>query len=347
MNTIDEMAVEIHENGKSLKRSLKDKMFDVIGVGLVIAVGLVSLGIIELREITPREIINIILEAVPFYIGCVTLAMNYYRKGVYAGKESIGFSSVVKKYSKKVNVLNGKQLENLNDFCCEYNEKGLRIAQENILRNAAVRYDRFNCEWEDKDGNVKPALKTMSKETLVTEYNARIAECIIKARDIEVKGITVNVLLGNTYDWDITNLGPNEKELASQRRKQYAGSSAISIILLSFMAVKNIVDWGWVGFILVTFKLIWVLCNSYLKYFEGYDDITIRVCNHISRKMDVLKQYDYWYYLKFPKEMDLSDPEYEWLSNISDNSLIYYNNEGRKTGDVGTSPKNVEGVLNV
>lgn len=346
MSKIDDVAVELNNNGKDLKQSLKSKIFDVIGVALVVAVGLVSLGVIELREITPKEVINILLEAIPFYIGSVTLAMNYYRKGVYAAKETETFTGTVKRYSNKVNKLNGKQLEYLNDFCVEYNDKALRMGQENLLRSVAIRYDKFNDGSIDADGHEVPPLKRLTKEELVTRYNARVAEFVIRARDLQVKGINTNILLGNNYDWDITNLGPNEKELANQRKKQYAGSNAISILLLSLMAVKNIMEWGWMGFILVAFKLIWILTSAYMKYFEGFDDITIRITNHLSRKVDVLKQYDYWYYLKFPKEMNLRDPEYEWLSNISDNSIIYYNNEGSKTGDDGTSPKNVEGVLN-
>ena len=346
MSKIDDVATEINQNNKDLLKTLKNRAFDLIGLGLVVAVGLVSLGVIELREITPREIINIILEAIPFYLGSVLLAMNYYKKGVYAGKETEGFIETIKRYSHKVNILNGKQLEYLNDFCGEYNDKALRMAQENLLRSVAIRYDKFNDGSIDKDGHEVPPLKRLTKEELVTRYNARVAEFVIKARDVEIKGINTNILLGNNYDWDITNLGPNERELATQRRKQYACSSAVSIFLLSLMAVKNIMEWGWIGFILVAFKLIWVLCNAYMKYFEGYDDATIRITNHISRKVDILKQYDYWYYLKFPREINLSDPEYVWLSNISDNSIIYYNNDGCKTGDDGTSPKNVEGVLN-
>lgn len=345
MNKFDDVAVELNNNNKDLRKSIKNRAFDIIGVGLVVGIGLVSLGAIKLREITPKDIVNLFLEAIPFYIGSVTLSMNYYRKGVYDGKESEGFIGTVKKYSNKVDKLNGKQLEYLNDFCNEYNDKALKMAQENFLRPVAVRYDRFNDGSVDSHGHEVPPLKRWTKEELVTRYNSRVAEHVIKARDVRVKGINVSILLGNTYNWDITNLGPNEKEMASQRRKQYATSSAISILLLSLMAVKNIMEWGWVGFILVVFKLIWVLCNAYMKYFEGYDDMTVRLTNHISRKIDILKQYDYWYYLKFPKEMNLHDPEYQWLSNISDNSIIYYN-DGCKTGDDGTSPKNVEGVLN-
>ena len=346
MSKVDDVAVELNNNSKNLAKTLKSKAFDIIGVGLVVAVGLVSLGVIQLREITPKEIINILLEAIPFYFGSVTLAMNYYRKGVCNGKLSQVFINIVQTYSDKVNKLNGKQLEYINDFCIYYNDKALRMAQENLLRTVAVRYDKFNETFVDENGNEQPALKTWTKEELVNKYNARVAEYIIKARELEIKGVNVSILLGNSYSWDITNLGPNEKELANQKRKKYMCSYAISIFLLSLMAVKNIMDWGWVGFILVAFKLIWILCTSYMKYFEGYDDATVRITNHISRKIDILKQYDYWYFLKFPDEIDLTLEEYKWLSNISDNPIIYYNNEGCKTGDDGTSPKNVKGVLN-
>ena len=345
MSKIDDTLVEINQTSKDFTKSLKSRMFDLIGVGLVISVGLISLGVVELREITLREVINIFLEAIPFYLGSVMLSMNYYRKGVYAGKDSLTFKTIVGNYSNKINKLTGKQLDFLNDFCGEYNDKALKMAQENLLRSVAIRYDRFNDYTVDKDGNELPPLKTYGREELVTRYNARTAEYVIKAQNVNIKGINVNVLLGNNLDWDITNLGPNEKELADQRRKQYASTNALSVLLLSLMAVKNIMDWGWIGFILVAFKLTWVLCMAYMHYFEGYEDCTIRVTNHISRKTDILKEYDYWYYLRYPNEMDLRDPEYSWLSNISDNSIIYYN-EGSKTGDDGTSPKNVKGVVN-
>lgn len=337
MSRVDDVALELNQNKKDLTRSLKSRVFDIIGVGLVIAVGLVSLGVIQLREITPKEIINIILEAIPFYFGSVTLAMNYYRKGVYAGKTTDSFIGTVKKYSSKVNRLTGKQLEYINDFCGEYNEKALRMAQENLLRSVAIRYDKFE-NGEIINGTQIPPLKQMTKEELVTKYNARVAEYVIKARELTVKGVNVSILLGNSYNWDITNLGPNEKELSNQRMKQYAGTYAISIFLLSLMAVKNILEWGWVGFILVAFKLIWILCNAYMKYFEGYDDATIRITNHISRKIDILKQFDYWYFLRYPKEIDTNDPEYSWLSNISLTDELYYS-ENKTAKPVMSEPR--------
>jgi len=40
---------------------------------------------------------------------------------------------------------------------------------------------------------------------------------------------------------------------------------------------------------------LYTLCRSYTKYFNGYNDITNDVANHITRKTDILKQFDDWY----------------------------------------------------
>ena len=159
MSKVDDVAVELNNNSKNLAKTLKSKAFDIIGVGLVVSVGLVSLGVIQLREITPKEIINILLEAIPFYFGSVTLAMNYYRKGICNGKLSQVFINIVQTYSDKVNKLNGKQLEYINDFCIYYNDKALRMAQENLLRTVAVRYDKFNETFVDENGNEQRFLR--------------------------------------------------------------------------------------------------------------------------------------------------------------------------------------------
>lgn len=343
MNKIDDVAMEIHDNNKNVAAMAKDRVFDLIAVGLIVAVGLLSLGAIELREITFLEIINMLLEAIPFYFGSVTLAVNFYKKGVYSGKSTDLFINTVKTYSHKVNKLNGKQLDNITDFCFEYNDRAIRIGQENILRSIALRYDRYHEITYDKDGNELQPLCQLTKEELVSRYNPRIAEYIINANNVKVKGINPNILLGNNDNWDITDLGKNEQELLKQQTRSYIGSFAVSTILLTVMAIKDIMQWGWVGFILIAFKLIYILCRCYMEYFKGYEDITIKVVNHISRKTDILKQFDYWYFLLFPNELNLNDPDYEYLGNILPENSYNINNNGSKTGDVGTSPKNVIG----
>jgi hypothetical protein len=74
------------------------------------------------------------------------------------------------------------------------------------------------------------------------------------------------------------------------------------------MGVKDVLEWGWMGAFLLLFKMLYILCRSYMKYFEGFDDINIRLVNHISRKTDVLKEFDYWYNTQY-KDSKLSDVE--------------------------------------
>lgn len=284
------IAVELNENQKRFRTFAKSKAFDLIAVGLIITISLLSLGAIELRELTWKSILNIILETVPFYLGSISLALNYYKKGVFAGKSTQSYIETVKTYSTLVNDLSGEQLDYLNDFCYEYNQKALQIRQENLLRPLAISYTRFNEGTED----VEP-LKITSQENLLKVYDADIVKVIEKVKTLTVKGISPSILLGNHYTDDITDLGPNERELLKSRAKQYAQMYIVSVFVMSLMAVKNVMEWGWMGFILVAFKVIYILCRSYMKYFEGFEDMTERVTTHISRKIDVLKQYSYWF----------------------------------------------------
>ena len=344
---IDGIANEVNDNVKNIAKMAKDHVFDLIAVGLIVCVGLLNLGAVGLRNITVLEILNMLLEAVPFYIASVTLALTFYKKGVYSGKTVDVFVNTVKSYSHKVNKLTGKQLDNLCDFCTEYNEKALRIGQENLLRAVAIKYDRYVNIITDNEGHKLKPLCQMSKEELVSKYGERVAKYVLKANALKIKGLNANSLLGNNDYWDITDLGENEQELLKHQVKSYAGTFAVSTLLLTMMTIKDIMTWGWIGFILIAFKLIFILCRCYFEYFKGYEDITIKIVNHLSRKTDVLKQYDYWYYLQFPKEFDLNDPDYAYLGNISAEKSYNIIDNGSKTGDDGTSPKNIIGEQNV
>lgn len=289
MNKVDDFATELNNNSKTLTNKIKSHVFDVIALGLVAAIGLLNLGAIEIKDLT-KEYINIVLEAIPFYIGSVALALNYYKKGVYAGKSSKSFNDIVSCYSAKVNTLVGKQIDKLNDFCSYYNKKALRLRQETVLQNVAISFERFDCP---TDGS-KP-LKIMSDEELTKEFGEVVAKAIIEAKNIKVKGINANVLLGNNHIDDVTDLGKSEQEMLKARSQEYSIVSFASIIVMSMMGVKDILEWGWIGAFLLVFKMLYILCRSYMKYFEGYDDITVKLSNHMSRKIDILKEFDYWY----------------------------------------------------
>ena len=294
MSKVNDIAVELNENNKSLTDKIKTYVFDVIALGLVIAVGLLNLGAIELRNIG-TELINILLEAVPFYLGSIALALNFYKKGVYAGKSGKTFIDIVKMYSTKVNALTGRQIDKLNDFCFQYNCKALRMRQEAILRDVAISFERFDKTTRDEEGHKLKPLKIMSEDDLKTTYGENIAKTIVKAKNVKIKGLSANNLLGNMNTDDITDLGKNEQEMLKDRSREYSIIYLVSIVIMSMMGVKDILEWGWMGAFLLTFKMLYILCRSYMKYFEGFDDINVRLVNHISRKTDVLKEFDYWY----------------------------------------------------
>ena len=102
-------------------------------------------------------------------------------------------------------------------------------------------------------------------------------------------------MLGNLNTDDITDLGKNEQEMLKDRSREYSIVYLASILIMSMMGVKDILEWGWMGAFLLLFKMLYILCRSYMKYFEGFDDIDVKLVNHFSRKTDVLKEFNYWY----------------------------------------------------
>lgn len=287
---------------QTVTKVVKDRAFDLVGAGLIIAVGMISLGAVELRNITFREVLNILAEALPFYLATVGLCMNFYQKGVHYGKATEGFKSVVKFYSERINGLTSRQLQALPEFCSNYNDNALRQLQEPILKSAAITFEEFN-ENHIVDGKTVRALKTWSFDELKATYGEFVAKHVVKARDTKIHGVNPNLLLSSLSTKDATDLGASEAQLLKRRTGMYAAVNAFSTIMLTVLSVKSLIDWGWAGAVLVVFKLLYILCRSYMKYYAGFNDITIQVSNHISRKCDILKEFSQWFE-DFQKTLD-------------------------------------------
>lgn len=270
---------------------MKSKMFDLIAVAIVAAMLALSLGVFELRQISFRELANIILETLPFYFATIMLNDNYYLKGTYAGKATKAFKSIVTAYSAIVNALTGYQIKMLPTFCDEYNDRTLSKMQQIILRNEALTLDDFNIDYVEHEVHHGP-LKALSKHELTNLLGAERAQAVLDAKAVKIKGINSNILLGSSDNSDITDLGPNEKEMHKSRKKSYAIWSFLSIFALTLIAVRDVSSWGWIGITLVIFKLLYIVAKSYMKYFEGYQDITISLANNISRKTDIIKEFE-------------------------------------------------------
>lgn len=266
-------------------------MFDIIAVAIVAAMLALSLGVFELREINVREVFNILLETLPFYFATILLNTNYYTKGTFGGKATKTFISVANKYSVKVNGLTGWQISKLPDFCDAYNTKVLEKIQCGILRTVALTLDEFNVDYKCDAVSHGP-LKVMSKHDLIHLLGHDRAMAVIKAKNVKIKGISANVLLSNLDNPDVTDLGPGEREMAHRRTKSSAITSFLCIFVLTLIGIKNVMEWGWVGVIFVIFKLLYIVARSYMQYFDGYQDITVSLVNHISRKTDIIKEFE-------------------------------------------------------
>lgn len=296
------IAEELHNNSAEVKAKAKNRIFDVIGVGFVIALGLWSLDIAEFRSVTLDNLLDLVMEFLPLYLGAVLLSLNYYKKGVYKGKETDTYLGAIKDYSERTNNLTGKQLDELNYFCIEYNDNALKTGQERALKRLGITYERYHDVTYDRDGKELKPLMHLTKQELSKLYKKEVVESILKINKISYKGINANVLLGNVDNWDFTDLGYGEHELLKKRTRSYIVNYTLSALMLTFMGVKSILEWGWVGAILIMFKLLFVFCGAYMKYFQGFEDITSRVSNNLLRKIDTFKQFDFWYYKKFPEE---------------------------------------------
>lgn len=273
------------------KTFVKNNMYDFIAIGLVLAMIIVVLDIFGKRDATWESITNLIIAFVPFYFVAVVLNVNYYNKGIHNGKLSQIFTDTITEYSKKAN-LTGDQVDTLPEFCEYYNNRARQGFQEVILQKEGISFAKFN--------NGERPLKQWSRKELKEKYTRNVVKCILKAKAVKVKRINTNILLSNVNSPDITNIGLDEKQLKSKRKAGYVFWYIVIILLLGLIVLKDVQDWNWLSLALVIFKILYVFCRSLLRYFEGYEDITSNIVNHITRKTDILKQYRAWYKKNYP-----------------------------------------------
>ena len=247
----------------------------------------------------------------------ILLNNTLYKKGVFVGKSTSTYSNNAEVYSDLVNSLTGEQITGLYAFCDEYNEKALKTIQTNILKKEGLTYKDF--ENGSSISNDKP-LKILTDEQLAEiGLNKQQIKAVKSAKNVNIKGLTVTSLLSSMNIKDPTNLGKNEKELAKKRSVTAAIGYVVSTLLMSMLAIKNIADWGWSGLILVLFKVLYTFARSYMSYFQGYNDMTIDLTNHIARKIDILKMY--LKYVPEKEETEITNTVEIIEENVSNNII--------------------------
>lgn len=287
------MVEEKFNNVKSAAGSkIKNRIFDVIAVGVVLAAIAINLGALEWKEISSDTLIDLLAEFVPLLLTSILLTTNYYQKGVFYGKNSPTFSAIAESYSTLVTSLSGEEIDSVSEFCTEYNELALRKIQEPMLKKVAISYELYDSGNPNLD--LKP-LKILSKSKLSEMYDEHVVKVILKCNKIKIKGIKVNNLLGNENVDDISDLGKTENELRMKHNTFSAIKYTASTAFMTLIAVKDILTWGWASVLLISFKLLFIFFRSYMSYFDGYNDVTISLNNQLARKTDILKQFKYWF----------------------------------------------------
>lgn len=271
---------------------IKNRIFDVIAVGVLLAAIAINLGALEWKEVSKDNLIDLLAEFVPLLLTSMLLTINYYQKGVFFGKNSNSFIAITNAYSDLVTSLKGNEIDNIPEFCAEYNDNALRKIQEPVLKKVAISYELYNEGDASKD---IPPLKILSRKKLSKLYERHIVDVICHCNRMTVKGIKVNNLLGNENVDDISDLGRTENELRARHNTMSAITYTISTAFMTVVAVKDILAWGWASVALLSFKLLFIFFRSYMSYFEGFNDVTISLNNQLARKTDILKQFKYWY----------------------------------------------------
>ena len=290
MNNIEDLVQNANlEANKGIKKSI----FDIIAVLIVAALALASLDIFDILDISTINWLEFLVSWLPYLLATMLLTADFYKKGVFVGKQTKKFKDIVKSYSDLVESLSGSQVKQLNSFCNEYNSNSLVLLRTSILKEGGISYEDYDSYHMDETGKVNiPPLKILSKKELEKYgYNAQQIQVILKANKIKVKGINVNLLLSNSKSTDPTDVGEDEKELSTRHLVSSVLKYIFITFALSLVVIKDISTWGWASLIIVAFKVIYMLSGSFMHYFRGYDDITLCIVNHISRKSDILKMY--------------------------------------------------------
>ena len=130
MSNHKDLATTYTDGKQTIIAFIKNQVFDLIGLAIVISMMALMLNIVEGRPFTLETFKQVTMMVIPFYICAMMLSLNYYKKGSYAGKRTTQFESTVKEYSDIVGNLTGDQIRHFREFCKEYNNTELEDTQE-------------------------------------------------------------------------------------------------------------------------------------------------------------------------------------------------------------------------
>lgn len=270
---------------------IKTYIFDLVAFGIVIALALASLNIFDFDDpslMTPGEFI---VGWLPYFLTTILLNADLYKKGVFIGKRTDRFCSVLNVYSEHTGKIKDEDLEKVDVFCTEFNDKTLKDLQIATLKPAGISYDDFIAPIKVAAG-VEIQLRFCSKKQLqAAHYTNEQIRAIRKAKRLKVKGLTTMQLMSSLTARDATDTGPTERQLENNRMGWKVICYLATTVFLTFVGIKKLTEWGWVALIPLTFKVIYIAAGAMMSYFNGYNDITVTVRNSLIRKTDILRMF--------------------------------------------------------
>ena len=269
------------------KQAFKKNIYDWLSAAIIAAIIIICLDVFKLRDLTATTFKDLFIEWVPFFLAAKLLDKNLYNKGIFVAKSTQKYISITAEYSRRVAALSGEQLKYLPTYCKLKNDEALKDLQEQELKKEGIAIDDFD------------DIKQMTDVELTEKYTPTQIAAINKAKRLKVAGLKVNLLLGSNDVIDDTDLGPTESQITKKHDRSHTIGYVLSTAIMTMIGVKNVMLWGWAGIIIILFKTAYTFTKAYMSYFKGYADINIGVCNHIVRKTDVLKEYEYHFENKF------------------------------------------------
>ena len=86
------------------KSAFQNAIFDIIAIAVIISIIILSLDIFAFKDAW-ESLADILIEAIPYYIATLLLALDYYEKGAFAAKATDIYINIARKYSEMANAL--------------------------------------------------------------------------------------------------------------------------------------------------------------------------------------------------------------------------------------------------
>lgn len=292
---------------QKLNQGIKRYIFDIIAAVIILAIIAATLHIFDVYNMSkPEEVKSFFVDWVPYFLASILLNGDLYEKGIFVGKSVKEYINAKHAYSEKVSAIDGHKLSKVTDFCIDYNMESLISLRKAILKEQGLSYEQFDKEYKTKDATY-PGLKTWTKEKLKSKLTSEQVDAVLRAKKAKVKGININLLLGNDDVNDPTNIGFTEKQLTMRRNICITIRYLFITGLMSVLFIKDINEWRWGSLFEVLFKLAFVVARALMSYLKGYKDTVVHHTNHLIRKTDILQIFDVWYDKKYPNGEDTSE----------------------------------------